>query len=39
LHFKSVDLESNDVAKIRAKSLGLADDSEFWPAIKQHLSK
>ncbi|HEY2910212.1 MAG TPA: hypothetical protein VGI99_08195 [Gemmataceae bacterium] len=39
LHFKSVDLESNDVAKIRAKSLGLADDSEFWPTIKQHMSK
>lgn len=39
LHFKTVDLESNDVAKIRAKALGLADNSEFWPAIKQQLSK
>ena len=39
LHFKTVDLESADVSRIRAKSLGLADESEFWPAIKKHLEK
>lgn len=39
LHFKTVDLESSDVSRIRAKSLGLADDSDFWPAIKKHLEK
>lgn len=39
LHFKTVELESADVSRIRARALGLADDSEFWPAIKQHLAK
>ena len=39
LHFKTVDLESADVSKIRAKALGLADDSEFWPEIKKALAK
>lgn len=39
LHFKTVDLESADVSRIRAKSLGLADDSDFWPAIRKHLEK
>jgi len=39
LHFKTVDLESADVSRIRAKSLGLVDDSDFWPAIKKHLDK
>jgi hypothetical protein len=37
LHFKTVELESADVSKIRAKSLGLVDDSEFWTAIKKIL--
>ena len=39
LHFKTVELESADVSKIRARSLGLTDDSEFWPAIKQFVAK
>jgi len=39
IHFKTVELESADVSRIRAKSLGLADDSDFWPAIKQYLAK
>jgi hypothetical protein len=39
LQFKTVDLESADVSRIRARSMGLADDSEFWPAIKKHLEK
>ena len=39
LHFKTVDLESADVSKIRARSIGLPDDSDFWPAIKQFMAK
>ena len=39
LQFKTVDLESADVSRIRARSFGLADDSEFWAAIKKHLEK
>lgn len=39
LQFKTVDLESADVSKIRARSMGLADDSEFWTAIKKYLDK
>lgn len=39
LHFKTVDLESADVSRIRAKAFGLTDDSEFQPAIKKQLEK
>ena len=39
LHFKTIDLESADVSKIRARAIGLADDSDFWPAIKQIMAK
>jgi hypothetical protein len=39
LHFKTVDLESADVSKIRARALGLADESDFWPEIKRFLAK
>jgi hypothetical protein len=39
LHFKTVELESADVSRIRAHALGLMDDSEFWPAIKNFLNK
>jgi protein tyrosine phosphatase (PTP) superfamily phosphohydrolase (DUF442 family) len=39
LHFKTVDLESADVSKIRARALGLADDSDFWTEIKKYLAK
>jgi len=39
LHFKTIDLESADVSKIRARALGLPDDSDFWPEIKKYLAK
>jgi hypothetical protein len=35
LHLKTVDLESPEVARIRARGIGLTDDSEFWPAIQK----
>ena len=42
LHQRTVDLESADVAKIRARSLGLTDQGHeataFWLAIQQYLA-
>lgn len=35
VHFRTVDLESPEVARIRARGIGLTDDSEFWPVIRQ----
>src|SRR5439155_9774397 len=39
LHFRTVELESAEVAKIRARAIGLADGSEFWPAIRQIMAR
>ena len=42
LHFRTADAESDEVAKIRARSLGLTDDGDegkaFWVAIQQYLA-
>jgi protein tyrosine phosphatase (PTP) superfamily phosphohydrolase (DUF442 family) len=42
LHFRLVDLESVEVAKIRARAIGLPEDGDepraFWAAIKQYLA-
>ena len=42
LHFLTADLQSAEVAKIRARSLGLTEDGEdaksLWVAVQQHLA-
>lgn len=43
LHFRTVDLHSPEVAKIRARGLGLSDTGDeakaFWVAIQQYLAR
>lgn len=39
LYFKTVELESPEVSKIRARAIGLADGSEFWPAIRRVVAR
>ena len=41
-HLRTVDLQSDEVAKIRARGLGLAEDGDeakaFWVAVQQYLA-
>ncbi|MBX9626185.1 MAG: hypothetical protein K2X82_20470, partial [Gemmataceae bacterium] len=41
-HLRTVDLQSDEVAKIRARALGLSEDGDeakaFWVAVQQYLS-